>query len=256
MRQMPVPKHQRLNSLDDIRIPVEAIQGVNLMEGFNSNKLKSIVDLRTDNVISVVNRSYKLVKNEEIVDPIINSLERLNVKYYLDPSHSFVSSNKMRLQLTFPELVLNDSQSPIHLSLFVHNSYDQSESIRLMWGAIRYICTNGMIVKTIIGGFYRRHTAGFSFELVKERFEQASDRILLLQNRIGILEATPAGEQIRKNVEEYFPKKIYQYVYPAETTQHLSMYEVFNLITWYISHNVQMHLRAGYQNTTSKLFGV
>lgn len=256
MRQMPVPKNLRVNQLSDIAIPVDVVNHVNLMEGFSSTKLKSIVDLRNDQIISVVNRGYKLVKNEQIVEPLINSLERLNIKYYIDSSHSFVSSNKMRLQLTFPELVLNDSNSAIHLSLFVHNSYDQSESIKLMWGAVRYICTNGMIVKTIIGGFYRRHTSGFNFEMVKERFDNASDRIKLLEGRIRLLEATPAGEQLRKNVEEFFPKKVYQYVYPAETTIYNNMYEIFNLITWYVSHNMQLHLRAGYQNKVSKLFGV
>lgn len=41
-----------------------------------------------------------------------------------------------------------------------------------------------------------------------------------------------------------------------KATQFNNMYEIFNLITWYISHNMQLHLRAGYQNKVSKLFGV
>ncbi len=118
--------------------------------------------LREDNgkLISIMKDTYQLVPNREVIMPLLEQLHNLDTNWNIDPSHSFVENNRCRLQVTFPDLKLNDGSSDIALSLFLHNSYDGSEGVRLFWGAIREICTNGMVFGTLLSKYYRRHTAG------------------------------------------------------------------------------------------------
>lgn len=94
-----------------------------------------------DTVISLVKDSYRLVPNRELIEPFLEQINKLNVNWRIDTSHSFAQINRMRLQVTFPDLYLHDGESDIPLSLFLHNSYDMSESVRLFFGAIRAICS-------------------------------------------------------------------------------------------------------------------
>ena len=70
----------------------------------------------------------------------------------------------MRLQVTFPELTLNDGKSDIALSMFIHNPYDGSEGVRVFYGGIRAICTNGFVFGEVLSKFYSKHTKGINLE--------------------------------------------------------------------------------------------
>src|SRR5690606_21574907 len=119
-----------------------------------------IVRPDTDQLISIMQDSYQLIPNRDVIMPLLEQLHQLDTRWYVDNSHSFLESNRMRLQVTFPDLTLNDGRSDIALSLFVHNSYDGSEGVRMFWGAIRGICSNGMVFGQVLAKFYGKHTKG------------------------------------------------------------------------------------------------
>ena len=102
--------------------------------------------------------TYQLVRNEDLIKELLDQLLGLSTSFKVDPSHSFVQNERMRVQITFPELRMQDSESDIALSLFLHNSYDQSEGVRMYFGAIRSICSNGMIFGDVMAKMYHRHT--------------------------------------------------------------------------------------------------
>ncbi len=112
---------------------------------FPTNDYKAIVREDNDKLIAVQKKSYQLVSNAEVIKPVLEQLDELTTEWCIDDSHSFVENNRMRLQVTFPELTLHDGESEIALSLFVHNSYDSSEGVRMFWGGIRSICSKSAI---------------------------------------------------------------------------------------------------------------
>src|SRR5690625_2214071 len=65
-----------------------------------------------DAIIAVVKDSYKLVRNKDLIEPFLEKVDALGVEWYIDTSHSFSALNRMRLQITFPELYLGDEESP------------------------------------------------------------------------------------------------------------------------------------------------
>jgi len=113
----------------------------------------------------------------------------------------------MRMQITFPDLYLQDHEFDIPLSLYLHNSYDMSEGVRLFWGAIRAICTNGMVMGELLGSFYARHTQGFSFENISQQFLQATNRMKDLEQRILHYESLTVDESLMSEVQKALGKR-------------------------------------------------
>jgi len=217
------------------------------------NNFKGIVKKSSDKLLSIVNKNYTLATNKSIVEPLINELENFDTKWYIDPSHSFYNDKRMRLQITFPELSIDDDHNKSGLSLFVHNSYDMSEGVRLYWGAIRHICTNGMVFGKAIGQYYGRHSKNLSVIHLKESLKNTYDKIPVIQERIKILDEIAAKEhKIMTKIPE-FGKGIENYVGTANIDS-MSLWQLYNVITYYISHYINLDQRAKYQIKASKVF--
>lgn len=137
------PITERAVAVDNAVTPLIDIEDTT---SFLPNAYKAIVREDTNQVISIVKDSYRVVKNADLINKLIQELATSGHSFRIDPTHPFVDNNRMRLQITFPELKFRDGESDIALSAFVHNSYDQSEGVRFYFGAIRAICSNGMVL--------------------------------------------------------------------------------------------------------------
>jgi hypothetical protein len=217
-----------------------------------SSSYKAIVRADTNETISIVRDSYKIVENEELVNKLMYELIHLDSPFKLDPSHSFIQNNRMRLQVTFPELTMSDSESSIALSLFLSNSYDMSEGVRLYFGAIRAICSNGMVFGQILSRFYGRHTKNLEITNVADNLRTAIDHLPAIQNRIRELEFSPVTPKLVESVEQNIGKTIAKQVFVDD--QPLSAWQAYNRITHIVSHDLDQPLRARYQQNVAKVF--
>ena len=143
------------------------------------------------------------------------------------------------------------------LSLYIHNSYDMSEGIRMYWGAIRSICTNGMVFGNVLAKFYGKHTKGFNIKYLKQSLEKTYSLIPDIQERIDALNSLKVDNDFEKDIKENLGKKLYNNLLienSQETFQALTQLQLFHLITNYISHRVKQEQQARYQIAASKLF--
>lgn len=217
---------------------------------------KAIIRKDTGQLISIMKKTYKLVPNKEVILPLMDELNKIDSKWIIDPSHSFIQPGRMRLQITFPELTLNDGKSDIALSLFLHNSYDGSEGVRLFWGAIREICSNGMVFGTMLSKYYRRHTSGLDISNLKQKLEQTYDKIPVIKHRIEMLQNSKVTIKFRRDLEDQLGKHISKYIDQQEKKHKrvANLWMLFNIVTYYISHLIDQSKRAQYQLEASKLF--
>ena len=217
---------------------------------------KAIVREDNGKLVSIMKDSYQLVPNREVIMPLLEQLHSLDTNWIIDPSHSFADDNRMRLQVTFNDLKMNDGRSDIALSLFLHNSYDGSEGVRMFWGAIRGICSNGMVFGNVLSKYYRKHTSGLEIKNLKDQLESTYQKIPVLQHRIEILQNTTVTKKIRRDVEDHLGTHVLKYVNSQEkqNKRAANLWVLYNLITYYISHQVDMRMRAQYQLDTSRLF--
>jgi hypothetical protein len=221
-----------------------------------ANNYKAIVRQDSGELISIMKNTYQLVPNREVILPLIQELHNLDNKWIIDPTHSFVEDSRMRLQITFPELTLNDNSSEIALSLFLHNSYDGSEGVRLFWGAIREICSNGMIFGTLLSKYYRRHTSGLDINNLKQKLEATYDKIPVIRHRIEMMQNTKVTPKFRRDVEDQLGKHVIKYVdqHEQQNKRSVNLWMLFNIVTYYISHLIEQRKRSHYQLEASKLF--
>ncbi|MDP4194834.1 MAG: DUF932 domain-containing protein [Bacteroidota bacterium] len=219
-----------------------------------TNSYKGIVRCTDNNLIAVHPRTYKLITNQEVILPLMEQLHQLDNKWVIDPSHSFVQSNRMRLQITFPEITISDDSGNdgVALSWFIHNSYDASEGVRSYWGGIRGICTNGAVFGHLLSKFYHRHTSGFRADNVHSEIEATIERIPLLKERFEILNDMKVKQSDMKDVEK-IGKGIHEY---AKSNNPENLLALYHLLTWYVSHQVAVHMRAAYQFKISKMFSL
>lgn len=217
---------------------------------------KAIVKQDTNELISIMKDTYKVVPNSEIIKPLLDQLHSLDTTWFVDGSHSFVESSRMRLQVTFPELIFHDGKSDIALSLFLHNSYDGSEGVRIMCGAIRCICKNGMVFGEVLSRFYGKHTQGFEIGNLQESLESTYEKIPVIKHRIEQLQNSKVNNGLRKDIETKLGKKIYKYVedQEKEIKKVENQWVLYNILTYYISHIIQHRMRSQYQLDVSRLF--
>lgn len=210
----------------------------------------------SEKVVSVAKKSYQLVPNRELIEPFLEEIDKLNVQWKVDRSHSFCLANRMRLQITFPEIMVSDTESDIPLSVYLHNSYDQSEGVRLFWGAIRSICSNGMIFGDVLGSLYARHTSGFSFEKLESQFQNVTEKISHVQNRITHLRSEELDQEFINQVQKALGKRRLEEIVQTDTLPDISQWDLLNDITFFISHHEKKQKRARLQLATSKVFAL
>ncbi|MAO65405.1 MAG: hypothetical protein CL666_10435 [Balneola sp.] len=247
------PVTLRTVAVDNAKSPLIDIDD---QESFLPNGYKAIVREDTNEVISIVKDSYKIVKNNDLIDQLLRSLATSGYQFRIDPSHSFVENNRMRLMITFPELLFRDGESDIALSAFIHNSYDQSEGVRFYFGAIRKICSNGMVFGQILSKYYSKHTSGFSFEDLGEKLADARDYFPVIQERINRLETLRVDEQLVENVSNKISKRLAEQVIEQEEIGRITQWEMLNRLTNYVSHDLDQRHRARYQDNISKVFAL
>jgi hypothetical protein len=219
---------------------------------------KAIIRSDSNSLISIVNRNYKLVSNKILIDQLLEQLRRTDHKFEIEPHHSFVRDNRMRLQIKFPELFIkDDSLEGMALSLYIHNSYDMSEGIRMYWGAIRSICTNGVVFGEVLAKFYGKHTKGFDIKNLKQTLEKTYSLIPDIQERIEVLDSLKVDKIFEDEVKKSLGVKFHNQILwenEQEPLNTLTQLQLFHIVTNLISHKLKFELQTRYQFAASKLF--
>jgi hypothetical protein len=158
----------------------------------------------------------------------------------------------MRLQVSFPDITVSDGKSDIALSLFLHNSYDQTSGIRAYFGGIRSICSNGLVFGEVLSRFFHRHTEGFRLKSLKDEIEQAYHRLPEIKRRIEVLKRLEITDELKSQVQDKLGAGISKYALQEHSP--LNQWVLVNALTYYISHIVKQPLRANYQFQVSRIF--
>lgn len=242
---------------------------------------KGVYNSSIRKVVSVVSETYTLLPNKSVIDPVLNFLEKEKIKYIFD-RFSYVTDRRMRIHFTFPDFkIKDDTDEGIMSSIFMHNSYDMMESHRFNIGAMRQICSNGMTVERIIKRTKFVHRSadleekavanvvsilkGFDKNkmLVEQYIQQLIETKVTvkflagiatkmeakifahLMKTIGLCDADEGNRTIVRDVKDM----------DGDQVIHQSMWQVYNILTQYISHITFQRYRLDYLRRVSKMFG-
>ena len=222
--------------------------------------------MREDNnkLISIVKDTYKLVSNEEVIIPLKQAVDSLQLKYELG-SDSYVEDNRMRLHLVFPEIKIDDgTDKKIDLACYLSNSYDGSEGVRFMFGGLRLVCSNGLVIGTMHTKYYHRHTKGIRPKTYEFLIKKALTDIPEVQKRINEMQEyqikSGSNEFVKliEKLEQTIGKRITEKAlkeYVKERQKNLWI--LYNAFTYILSHYVEnRRIRQEKQMILSRMFHI
>jgi len=221
-----------------------------------AEKHKAIV-VDTD-LVAVQKKSYKLIPNSEVIMPVMENLSKLNHEWKIDKKHSFMSPTKMRVNIQFPGMSFSDAESKSDVCLSVTNSYDGSNKVQFIWGALRLICTNGMTMFDQVGEtISAKHTQNFDISRLQHDIDKVYNRIPLIQERINLLSASEfkMTDEVADKIESNFGKRAMGYI-NQEKPDMSNYWAVYNALTFYVSHYINIKARLQYQQRIAEMFKV
>lgn len=261
--------------------------GIVSLKDSNNTKVPGFVGIKnktTKRVVSVVNETYNLLPNTDVVEPVLEQFEKTGVKYEVD-ALSWVSDQRMQLHLKLPDYhIKDDSKEGLISSLWLHNSYNMTESARLMAGAFRLVCSNGMIVGEMTEKISLKHQAkqiraimtGHTISVVEsieesitntqERIQELIDEKVTAATLFDIFHAFKFDSKLVRHfltelgvvTAETRTKEFEEVLGDIKTTKKFdqNMYDLYNMLTYFVSHMKDPRYRVSYLERISKRFAL
>jgi hypothetical protein len=133
-------------------------------EGKQSSRQAVILDPEgVHQEVGVVSQDYQLMPNREVAEIAEDILRRSGLEYTL-AKHLF-DGKHFRQRWIVPSLNAEPEVGDlIQVAVDVSNSYDGTSSFGLSFNAQRLVCTNGMVLDFLLGGFRFRHYGNENFQ--------------------------------------------------------------------------------------------
>lgn len=149
--------------------------------GMQSSRYAVMLDPQGQNVeAGIVSGDYQLVPNQTVCDIATDVLDRTELDYQT-VKHLF-DGRKFQQRWVIPELQAEPEVGDIvRVAVDVINSYDGSTTFGLAFNAQRLVCSNGMILDFLLGGFRFKHYGNEHFQ---DELSQAANRIRELGSRM------------------------------------------------------------------------
>lgn len=214
---------------------------------------RAIVRTDSNQVVGTVGGNYKVLTHSEALDPIIEALNRKNVKTFQRVALTGGGA-KLFANIYFPEQEINMSPNKSNddgcwPGITVVNSLDGTLKYSLEATIYRLICTNGMRIPTTISKMKTTHSKNKDFDrIVDEILHQVSDngRFAMLQKWAGHVMTPDAmavmAEEIIKNKNSLFPKSYLPLVKEEIEKEArfgvVSVWGLYNAFTSVLEHNL------------------
>jgi hypothetical protein len=152
---------------------------------------KALINQTNGSQISIVTTKYHVVDNTEVLEHFENMLKEQNVKFEYGFAVTARNGRKTIMEIILPEMVIDlgngDTQE---MRLYIQNSFDGGNSIKLDMGFFRHLCSNMALMSgtaevqykpSHIGNATDRIKTQFNFYLT-EKFNEAKGFIDSLKN--------------------------------------------------------------------------
>jgi hypothetical protein len=216
---------------------------------------KAVVDRDSGKLFGIHGQDYRLVPHES---GLVLIQQAANRQYDLIGPYSttvatYDEGARMKATLRFTEkefeVTRNGKKDLINPTVEYFNSYDGCWAERLMFGAYRLVCSNGLIVGEKIFTERLIHVG-----LRPEQFFQ--NMVAAIENYKGQIatwkkwNATPATEELTEPAIEIFTKKHQETINEemASMKSQLTLWLFFNVLTALITHRVKSLQRQVYYN--------
>jgi len=211
---------------------------------------KAIVDADTGKVFSIVSKDYKIITHQQAIEQIESIISKnadlgsydVKVNFYND-------GGRMRCTFTFPKIAAEIVKGDVvNLQLHLSNSYDVTWPFTVILGALRLVCTNGLVVGKKVLQIKKRHVyelnnlnIGRTIITATQQFQKQSgkwkdlDQIRLHPTTYEkVVKTMKFGETAKEELQSQIEHGASGYDKDGFPT--VSLWTFYNAITWYITH--------------------
>ena len=231
----------------DTLFPVKEIPAVGIMEStepgidyedIDKTGYKFIMREDTGEILSCLTDEYKLVTNKELYDytsKVVSSLKGTLVE--ARTYNGKRTMYKWRFKDSI-DLGKGEGHKP---EIIVNNSYDGSCEVSVLAGAFRLVCSNGMVVGTVLGNASNRHSVWNKNlkDIEKMIHTSIEDIASLLQKGFDLM---ANKEVLQKHIKGLFK------IFPTQANEQLAQYlmankpktywDLYNAGTWLLTHGM------------------
>ncbi len=173
--------------INDPFVPVTIVP-LYTAEGSQSSRNAVMIDTdEGQQEVGIVSDNYQLVPNHVVHDIALDVLERADMR--TDEAGFIFDGKRYRHRWILNELTVEPIPGDVvHVALDLINSYDGSTTFGLMFNARRLVCSNGMMVDFMLGGFRFKHFGSEDFtrelEQAAVKIQRIAPHLEPLQNRL------------------------------------------------------------------------
>lgn len=219
----------------------------------------AIVDQNNGNVFNVCTEAYRPVYHELIIKNVEEAADAMpqfgkpviDIKLLNDGA-------RMKVNIMFPEVDYQVKAGDIlHPTSDIKTSYDLFWKYVVDFGAYRLVCSNGLKVGEVFESFKKRHLTGLDPNILSDTLNSGMlkfDEQTQLWQRWsetkvldGIYEELwaelPFSKPEREKIENLKAAGTGTLLLPALKSGELDMYEFYNVVTQYATHEVGSEMR-------------
>jgi|TARA_R100000501_G_C2612780_1_gene106949 hypothetical protein len=204
--------------------------------------------IREDNnkVLSCMTNDYKLVKNEDIYN--IASLIIKRKDGNLVDTQIFGDGQRTMWKWRFANIKVRVNKNDfINPEIIIKNSYDGTVGVHAMGGAFRLICSNGMIIGTIVKQFNAKHSIyNKQLDNIEKVIEETIKMTLeVAKENFSEWVSIDIGEDEIIKLFSLFPLEMNEFVAQYMIAQKPNtLWDLYNCATNIISHKMSKHKEA------------
>jgi hypothetical protein len=218
----------------------------------------AIIDANNNNVFGVCTDAYQPILHELIVRDVeeaatLAKLGRADIKVTL-----LADGAKIKVSVMWPEVDYAVRVGDIfHPNAEIKSSYDLQWKWWYDFGAFRLVCTNGMKTGEVFESFKKRHLASLDPNILAESlaaglakfpeqtaiWQQWADTKIALPEYETLWTQLPFSTTEREKIEALSATGSKFMISEAKKSNDLNMWETYNIMTQYATHNVASELR-------------
>jgi hypothetical protein len=216
----------------------------------NLSDWKLIRRISDNKPIYIGSNKYKTIQHIEVYDKLIKLLDENKIKHKLTNFNRNFNekNNSINITFTLTDFTFDVDGSLIYPTIDLVNSNDGKLNLKLLFGAWRVKCMNGMVIGEEFASIRIKHI-GNNIEFNLDRFaDNVTKTVIILKNTLERAQETRVGETfIEKLNEAGFPRKIikeinenveeYNSIY-KENISRDTLWSYYAMLTNWITHNV------------------
>lgn len=203
----------------------------------------AVVRTDTDRPLGVVSDKYDLLPHKTVVDGFRKAVEDQEVSEKISLTKF---GARLMMDMTFPDVRVKVAKGDeVAMHLIVKNSYDGSNALRVVLGAYRLVCSNGLVIFQRFMQFSHKHV-GTQMEVRVEELKNTVGMLTDAFHKTGPVMQEMAATRLQMEPRQFFnAKRIRLPEYLAEIARQefekkgISVWDAYNAMTFAITHRMR-----------------